>query len=125
MRNGDAHLSYEKLVLLKSISPQGEVFFEDTTEVIGNSKSSGPFHMYDLSQVTRRVPRVEQELLTIPEFTQVLEGLVVCVVFCKSPFVLVSFFCFIYIYIKSKGIYQPENIMSSGSSRHDDAAQRK
>ena len=49
--------------------------FEDTTEVIGNSKSSGPFHMYDLVwQVTRRVPRVEQELLTIPEFTQVVEG---------------------------------------------------
>ena len=74
MRNGDAHLSYEKLVFPKSINPQGEVFFEDTTEVIGNSKSSGPFHMYDLSQVTRRVQRVEQELLTIPEFTQVVEG---------------------------------------------------
>jgi hypothetical protein len=25
--------------------------------------------------------------------------------------------------IKSKGIYQPENLMSNGSSRHDDAAQ--
>ena len=30
-----------------------------------------------------------------------------------------------YIYIKSKGIYQPENLMSNGSSRHDDAAQAK
>jgi hypothetical protein len=30
---------------------------------------------------------------------------------------------YIYIYIKSKGIYQPENLMSNGSSRHDDAAQ--
>ena len=30
-----------------------------------------------------------------------------------------------YIYIKSKGIYQPENLMSNGSSRHDDAAQTK
>ena len=29
------------------------------------------------------------------------------------------------IYIKSKGIYQPENLMSHGSSRHDDAAQTK
>ena len=28
-------------------------------------------------------------------------------------------------YIKSKGIYQPENLMSNGSSRHDDAAQTK
>ena len=25
----------------------------------------------------------------------------------------------IYIYIKAKGIYQPENLMSNGSSRHD------
>ena len=32
---------------------------------------------------------------------------------------------YIYIYIKSKGIYQPENLMSNGSSRHDDAAQTK
>ena len=31
----------------------------------------------------------------------------------------------LYIYIKSKGIYQPENLMSNGSSRHDDAAQTK
>ena len=31
----------------------------------------------------------------------------------------------IYIYIKSKGIYQPENLMSNGSSRRDDAAQTK
>jgi hypothetical protein len=31
----------------------------------------------------------------------------------------------IYIYIKSKGNYQPENLMSNGSSRHDDAAQTK
>ena len=31
----------------------------------------------------------------------------------------------IYIYIKSMGIYQPENLMSNGSSRHDDAAQTK
>ena len=30
---------------------------------------------------------------------------------------------YIYIYIKSKGIYQSENLMSNGSSRHDDAAQ--
>jgi hypothetical protein len=29
------------------------------------------------------------------------------------------------IYIKSKGIYQPENLTSNGSSRHDDAAQTK
>jgi nitrous oxide reductase len=29
----------------------------------------------------------------------------------------------IYIYIKSKGIYQPENLMSNGSSRHDHTAQ--
>ena len=28
-----------------------------------------------------------------------------------------------YIYIKSKGIYPPENLMGNGSSRHDDAAQ--
>jgi hypothetical protein len=28
---------------------------------------------------------------------------------------------YIYIHIKSKGIYQPENLMSNGSSRHDDA----
>jgi hypothetical protein len=28
-----------------------------------------------------------------------------------------------YIYIKSKGIYQPENLMSNGSLRHDDAVQ--
>jgi hypothetical protein len=28
-----------------------------------------------------------------------------------------------YIHIKSKGIYQPKNLMSNGSSRHDDAAQ--
>jgi hypothetical protein len=27
--------------------------------------------------------------------------------------------------IKSKGIYQPENLVSNGSSRHDDAAQAK
>ena len=32
---------------------------------------------------------------------------------------------YIYIYIKSKGIYQPQNLMSNGSSRHDDAAQTK
>ena len=32
---------------------------------------------------------------------------------------------YIYIYIKSKGIYQPDNLMSNGSSRHDDAAQTK
>ena len=31
----------------------------------------------------------------------------------------------LYIYIKSKGIHQPENLMSNGSSRHDDAAQAK
>jgi hypothetical protein len=30
-----------------------------------------------------------------------------------------------YIYIKSKGIYQPENLMSNGSLRHDDAVQTK
>ena len=29
------------------------------------------------------------------------------------------------IYVKSKGIYQPENLMSNGSSRNDDAAQTK
>ena len=29
----------------------------------------------------------------------------------------------LYICIKSKGIYQPDNLMSNGSSRHDDAAQ--
>ena len=29
----------------------------------------------------------------------------------------------VYIYIKSKGSYQQENLMSNGSSRHDDAAQ--
>ena len=29
----------------------------------------------------------------------------------------------IYIYIKSNGIYQPENLMSNGSPRHYDAAQ--
>jgi hypothetical protein len=34
-------------------------------------------------------------------------------------------FVYIYIYIKSKGIYQPENLMSNGSSRHDDAAHTK
>jgi hypothetical protein len=34
-------------------------------------------------------------------------------------------YIYIYIYIKSKGIYQPENLMSNGSSRHDDAAQTK
>ena len=28
-------------------------------------------------------------------------------------------------YIKSNEIYQPENLMSNGSSRHDDAAQTK
>jgi len=27
------------------------------------------------------------------------------------------------IYIKSKGINQPENLIGNGSSRHDDAAQ--
>ena len=32
---------------------------------------------------------------------------------------------YIYIYIKSKGIYQPENLVSNGSSRHDDAEQTK
>ena len=32
---------------------------------------------------------------------------------------------YIYIYIKFKGIYQPENLMSNGLSRHDDAAQTK
>ena len=31
----------------------------------------------------------------------------------------------IYNNIKSKGIYQPENVMCNGSSRHDDAAQTK
>jgi len=31
----------------------------------------------------------------------------------------------IYSYIKSKGIYQPENLMSNGSSSHDDATQTK
>ncbi len=31
----------------------------------------------------------------------------------------------LYIYIKSKGIYQPESLMSNGSSKHDDAAQTK
>ena len=30
-----------------------------------------------------------------------------------------------YIYIKSKGIYQPENLMSNGSLKHDDAVQTK
>jgi len=31
---------------------------------------------------------------------------------------------YIYIlYILSRGIYQPENLMSNGSSRHDNAAQ--
>jgi hypothetical protein len=34
-------------------------------------------------------------------------------------------YIYIYIYTKSKGIYQPENLMSNGSSRHDDAAQTK
>ena len=29
------------------------------------------------------------------------------------------------IYIKSKGIYKPENLMRNGSSRHDDAAHTK
>jgi hypothetical protein len=33
--------------------------------------------------------------------------------------------CIYYRYIKSKGIYQPENLISNGSSRHDDAAQTK
>ena len=32
---------------------------------------------------------------------------------------------FIYICIKSKGIYQPENLMSNESSRHADAVQTK
>jgi hypothetical protein len=32
---------------------------------------------------------------------------------------------YMYIYIKSMRIYQPENLMSNGSSRHDDAAQAK
>jgi hypothetical protein len=34
-------------------------------------------------------------------------------------------YIYIHIYIKSKGIYQPENLMSNGSSRRDDAAQTK
>ena len=55
---------------------------------------------------------------------------------CKSlycsPTILKDSICttllavaWIYIYIKFKGIYQPENLMSNGSSRHDDAAQTK
>ena len=36
-----------------------------------------------------------------------------------------EFLCELDIYIKSKGIYQPENLMSNGSWRHDDAAQAK
>ena len=43
----------------------------------------------------------------------------VCVEHC------ISIYMYIYMYIKSKGIYQPENLMSNGSSRHDDAAQTK
>ena len=38
---------------------------------------------------------------------------------------ITNIYIYIYIYIKSKGIYQPENLMSNGSSRHDDAAQTK
>ena len=40
----------------------------------------------------------------------------------KSYLILSYIYINIYIYIKSMGIYQPENLMSNGSSRHDDAA---
>jgi hypothetical protein len=43
---------------------------------------------------------------------------------CAAEF-LCELDIYIYIYIKSKGICQPENLMSNGSSRHDDAAQTK
>ena len=52
--------------------------------------------------VTRRVPLVEQELLTIPEHlsspffsgVHVTRSIVFCVMFCRSLFVLLSFFFF-------------------------------
>ena len=52
--------------------------------------------------VTRRVPLVEQELLTIPEYlsspffsgVHVTRSIVFCVMFCRSSFVLLSFFFF-------------------------------
>ena len=43
----------------------------------------------------------------------------------NSNTVWFNFQTYIYIYIKSKGIYQPGNLMSNGLSRHDDAAQTK
>ena len=43
----------------------------------------------------------------------------------ESEWKVTSYDPYIYIYIKSMGIYQPENLMSNGSSRHDDAAQTK
>ena len=44
--------------------------------------------------------------------------------FLNFPLESLIVYIYIYIYIKSKGIYQPENLLSNGSSRHDDAAQK-
>jgi len=41
------------------------------------------------------------------------------------PYRYTDIYIYKYLYIKSKGIYQPENLMSNGSSRHDDTAQAK
>ena len=37
-------------------------------------------------------------------------------------YIYIYVYIYIYIYIKSKGIYKTENLVSNGSSRHDDAA---
>ena len=55
-------------------------------------------HSLLITRVTRWVPRVEQDLLTLPEHLSyppvfsVARSLVFCVVFCSSLFVLVFFF---------------------------------
>ena len=46
-----------------------------------------------------------------------------CIPVCTCLHTRTHTYTYIYTNIKSKGIYQPENLMGNGSSRHDDAAQ--
>ena len=67
----------------------------------------GKFILYQMNIitrfVTRRVPLVDQELLTLPELTPVFSGvrivqsLVFCVVFCRSLFVIFLFIIVLFV----------------------------
>ena len=76
--------------------------------------SNGPSNIYKLSLILKDT---EECHLLIENFVNIF--------FVTSLSVSLHNLLYFYIYIKSKGIYQPENLMSNGSSRHDDTAQVK